>query len=106
MRRPGLPRGFAARNDDGTRISRKFATAFTGPIEDRIAIHELHGASADCSSRGDTARGRCTAREIICPKDGKVFKLIGLYRDPFVREDGAWKFALRNNESLVFEDPT
>jgi hypothetical protein len=27
--------------------------SFTGPLEDRIAIHELHGAYADAAFRGD-----------------------------------------------------
>jgi len=54
---------------------------------------------------GDTAAGRCTAREIIRLKDGKIFKLIGLYRDEFVRVGGQWKFTRRNYEPLVFEDP-
>jgi ketosteroid isomerase-like protein len=135
--------------------------AFTGPIEDRLAIHELYGAAADASSRGDTAawlgsyaregaewnthlfrhagidaiaaqweelwagfekvgflstvgaievdgdtaQARCTAREIIRLKDGKLFKLIGLYRDGLVRQDGEWKFTVRDYEPLVFEEP-
>lgn len=135
--------------------------AFTGPLEDRIAIHELYGASADASSRhdsetwlgsfaregaqwnshlfrnagidairrqwdelwagfetvgflstvgaievdGDSATARCTAREIIRLKDGTVFKLIGIYRDSLVRQDGEWKFTARNYEPLVFEEP-
>lgn len=135
--------------------------AFTGPLEDRIAIHELYGTAADASSRGDTeawlatyaregaewnshlfqnagmpaiaaqweelwqgfekvgflstvgaievdgdtATARCTAREIIRLKDGKVFKLIGIYRDRLAREDGEWKFTVRDYEPLVFEDP-
>ncbi len=135
--------------------------AFTGPIEDRIAIHELYGATADCSSRGDSdgwmasyadegcewnthlfrnagkpairrqwdelwagfekvgflgsvgaievdgdrAAARCTAREVILLKDGKVMKLVGLYRDQLVRIGGEWKFTVRDYEPLVFEDP-
>jgi hypothetical protein len=134
---------------------------FTGPLEDRLAIQDLYGMSADASSRGDkdewmgtfaqdgcewnshlfqcagkaaiaakwdelwvgfekvgflstvgsievagdTARARCTAREVIRLKDGKVFKLIGLYRDELLRVDGQWKFTRRNYEPLVFEDP-
>jgi SnoaL-like domain len=54
---------------------------------------------------GDTALARCTAREVIRLIDGKVFKLIGLYRDQLVRQDGAWKFTVRDYEPLVFEDP-
>jgi ketosteroid isomerase-like protein len=135
--------------------------AFTGPLEDRIAIQELYGTAADASSRGDTeawlatyaregaewnshlfrnagmpairkqweelwqgfekvgflstvgaieidgdaAQARCTAREVIRLKDGKVFKLIGLYRDGLVRQDGEWKFTVRDYEPLVFEEP-
>ena len=135
--------------------------AFTGPLEDRMAIHELYGTAADCSSRGDAeewiatyadqgcewnshlfrnagkdairaqwnalwegfekvgflgtvgaievegarATARCTAREIIRLKDGKVFKLIGLYRDQLVKLGGEWKFTVRDYEPLVFEDP-
>lgn len=134
---------------------------FTGPIEDRLAIHELYGAAADASSRGDTeawlggfarigcewnshlfrhagidairgqwdalwegfeavgflstvgsievdgdrASARCTAREVIRLKDGKLFKLIGLYRDQLVRQDGEWKFTVREYQPLVLEDP-
>lgn len=54
---------------------------------------------------GDTASARCTAREVIRLTDGKVFKLIGLYRDQVVRVDGEWKFTRRDYEPLVFEDP-
>ena len=54
---------------------------------------------------GDTAQARCTAREIIRLKDGKLFKLIGLYRDGLVRQDGEWKFTVRDYEPLVFEEP-
>lgn len=54
---------------------------------------------------GDTAKARCTAREIVRLKDGKVFKLVGLYWDDLVRVDGEWKFTRRNYEPLVFEDP-
>ena len=135
--------------------------AFTGPVEDRLAIQDLYGTAADASSRGDkeewmgtyaeegcewnihifqcavkaaigaqwdelwagfekvgflatigsievtgdSAQARCTAREIIRLKDGKVFKLIGLYRDELVRVGGQWKFTRRNYEPLVFEDP-
>ena len=135
--------------------------AFTGPVEDRLAIQDLYGTAADASSRGDkeewmgtyaeegcewnshifqcagkaaigaqwdelwagfekvgflatigsievtgdSAQARCTAREIIRLKDGKVFNLIGLYRDELVRVGGQWKFTRRNYEPLVFEDP-
>ena len=134
---------------------------FTGPIEDRLAIHDLYGTAADASSRGDaetwlatfaragaewnshlfrnagmaairaqwdalwqgfdrvgfiatvgsievdgdTAAARCTAREVIRLKDGTVFKLIGLYHDSLVRQDGEWKFTVRDYEPLVLEDP-
>jgi len=135
--------------------------AFTGPIEDRLAIQDLYGTAADCSSRGDAeewmetyadegcewnthffrhsgkeairrqwdelwtgfekvaffgtvgaievdgdrATARCTAREVIRLKDGKVFKLAGLYRDQLVKIGGEWKFTVRDYEPLVFEDP-
>lgn len=135
--------------------------AFTGPVEDRQAIHDLYGTAADCSTRGDTetwlatyadegcewnshlfrragkaeirgqweelwsgfdkvaflgtvgaievtgdtARARMTAREIVLLKDGKVFKLAGLYHDQLVRIGGEWKFTVRDYEPLVFEEP-
>lgn len=54
---------------------------------------------------GDTAACRCVAREIIALKGGGVFKLIGLYRDEVVRQDGRWLFRRRDYEPLVEEPP-
>jgi len=54
---------------------------------------------------GDTAKARATAREVIRLKDGKLYKLIGLYRDDLVKVNGEWKFTRRNYEPLVEEDP-
>ena len=54
---------------------------------------------------GDSAHARITAQEIIRLKDGKIYKLIGLYRDNLVRINGQWRLTRRDYEPLVEEEP-
>ena len=54
---------------------------------------------------GDTARASSQAREVIRLKEGSLFKLIGIYDDELVREDGQWRFSRRNYRPLVLEEP-
>lgn len=134
--------------------------AFTGPLEDRIAIRELYGMYGDgsawqateewlacwaeeavwhthvftCSGKdeiraqwntlwvnfekvaflgeigaieidGDRAIGRSVAREIVLLKGGGIYKLVGRYRDQFVRRNGKWLFLRREYEPIVEELP-
>ncbi len=44
---------------------------------------------------GDRAKAKCYSRQIFFHKDGKVVKLVGLYTDELVRQDGEWLFAAR-----------
>lgn len=55
---------------------------------------------------GDSAACRCVAREIIRLKGGGIFKLIGLYRDQLVRENGKWVFSRRDYEPIAEEIPS
>lgn len=49
---------------------------------------------------GERAKAKCYSRQIFFHKDGKVVKLVGLYRDVLVRQGGEWLFAERSYEML------
>lgn len=51
---------------------------------------------------GDHATARCWCREILFLKGGAVRKVVGVYEDQLVRQDGAWRFARR--EYTLFMD--
>jgi ketosteroid isomerase-like protein len=44
---------------------------------------------------GDRARAKCFSRQIMFRKDGSVAKMVGLYKDELVKQDGQWLFAAR-----------
>lgn len=44
---------------------------------------------------GDRAKARCYSRQIMFRKDGTVAKMVGLYKDELVKQDGAWLFSSR-----------
>jgi ketosteroid isomerase-like protein len=52
---------------------------------------------------GDTATARVYCREIIHPKGGGLWKVVGVYRDELVRREGQWLFARRDYELLMDE---
>lgn len=52
---------------------------------------------------GDAATARCYCREIIERKDGKIWKVVGLYEDELTRDRGAWVFLQRRYSLLINE---
>jgi ketosteroid isomerase-like protein len=52
---------------------------------------------------GDRARARCYCREILLLKDGGVRKVVGVYEDELVREQGVWLFARRDYRLFIDE---
>lgn len=44
---------------------------------------------------GDTATARFYVQENIKDSNGDAFRVVGVYNDELVREDGAWRFAVR-----------
>ena len=98
--------------------------AFSGPLEDRLAIRDLMGAYADATFQQDVeawlacftevgaievegaqATARAWCREILFLKGGGVRKVVGVYDDELVRQDGAWRFA-RRTYRLVMDEGT
>jgi ketosteroid isomerase-like protein len=55
------------------------------------------------SVSGDAATATSSTLEIMQMKGGGAMKMAGLYRDEFVREDGAWRFAKRSYQMLFQE---
>lgn len=53
---------------------------------------------------GDRAKAKCYSRQIFFHKDGKVVKLVGLYTDELVRQDGQWLFASREFQ-MIGQEP-
>lgn len=56
--------------------------------------------------RRDRATARCYCREILFLKGGGVRKVVGVYRDDLVRENGVWLFARRDYELFMDEGTT
>lgn len=52
---------------------------------------------------GEQATARCYCREIIELKGGEIWKVVGLYEDELIREDGAWLFRQRRYTLLINE---
>lgn len=53
--------------------------------------------------QGDRASARCYSRQIMFRKDGSVGKVVGLYKDQFVRRGGTWLYQLREFEFIGVE---
>ena len=49
---------------------------------------------------GDTATARFYVQENIKDAEGNTFRVAGVYNDELVKENGAWKFAVRNFATL------
>jgi ketosteroid isomerase-like protein len=60
---------------------------------------EVAGIEVD----GDVAKARCYSRQIMFRKDGGVGKVVGLYRDTFVRRGDTWLYSLREFEFIGAE---
>ena len=45
---------------------------------------------------GDRATARCFCREIVSLKSGATMKVVGRYDDELVKQDGTWRFTLRD----------
>jgi ketosteroid isomerase-like protein len=56
--------------------------------------------------RGDQATARCYCREILFLKGGGVRKVVGVYDDQLVRENGVWLFARREYQLFMDEGVT
>lgn len=52
---------------------------------------------------GDIASAKCYSRQIFFHKDGKVVKVVGLYTDRLVRQNGSWLFAERSFKMIGVE---
>jgi ketosteroid isomerase-like protein len=52
---------------------------------------------------GDRAIARCYCREILFLKGGGVRKVVGVYDDELVRENGVWLFARREYQLFMDE---
>lgn len=52
---------------------------------------------------GGTATARCYCREIIERKDGRIWKVVGLYEDELTCDNGAWVFLQRRYSLLINE---
>ena len=55
---------------------------------------------------GARATARCYCREIFTLKSGAMRKVVGLYNDVLIREDGIWLFSRREYELLMDEGET
>jgi hypothetical protein len=53
---------------------------------------------------GDTAKSRTYVQETLQQADGTAFRVIGVYNDDCVREDGKWVFAERNY-TVLYQGP-
>jgi ketosteroid isomerase-like protein len=70
---------------------------------DRMAFFTEIGA---IEVEGDRAKVRCYCREILFLKRGGVRKVVGVYNDELVREDGVWLFARRDYQLFMDEGAT
>lgn len=61
------------------------------PLERMAFFSEIGAIEVD----GDRATARSYCREILALKGGGVRKVVGVYDDELVRENGAWLFARR-----------
>ena len=52
---------------------------------------------------GVRATARCYCREIFTLKSGAMRKIVGLYHDVLIRENGIWRFARREYELFMDE---
>jgi len=59
---------------------------------------------ASIEVEGDRAKAKCYSRQIFFHKDGKVVKLVGLYRDVLVKQGGEWLLAERSYE-MIGQEP-
>ncbi len=50
--------------------------------------------------QGDTATARFYVQENIKDAEGNSFRVAGVYNDELVRENGAWKFAVRRFSTM------
>lgn len=55
---------------------------------------------------GDRATARCWCREILSLKGGATRKVVGVYEDELVRQDGTWRFARRAYTLFMDEGTT
>ncbi len=67
---------------------------------EKMAFFTELGAS---EVRGEHATARCYCREILFLKDGGIRKVVGVYEDELVRENGVWLFARRDYQLLMDE---
>lgn len=96
--------------DDGIRIGQGMEVQGTAALREqwrgiwtrleRMAFFAEIGA---IEVDGDTATARCYCREIIVPKGGGVWKVVGAYDDRLVRRGGTWLFARREYRMLIDE---
>ncbi len=54
--------------------------------------------------QGDTASARFYVQENIKDAEGNSFRVAGVYNDELIRENGAWKFAVRRF-SVLYRGP-
>ena len=59
---------------------------------------------ASIEVEGDKARAKCYSRQIFFHKDGKVVKVVGLYRDELVKRGGEWLFSAREF-TMIGQEP-
>jgi len=59
---------------------------------------------ASIEVEGDRAKAKCYSRQIFFHKDGKVVKVVGLYRDELVKRHGEWLFAAREF-TMIGQEP-
>jgi ketosteroid isomerase-like protein len=67
---------------------------------DRMAFFSELGA---LEVRGERATARCYCREIMVLKGGGLWKVVGVYDDLLVRQDGVWLFARRDYQLFIDE---
>lgn len=70
---------------------------------DKMAFFTEIGA---IEAQDDRATARCYCREILFLKGGEVRKVVGVYDDELVRENGVWLFARREYRLLMDEGAT
>jgi hypothetical protein len=67
---------------------------------DKMALFtEIGAIEAD----GGHATARCYCREILFLKAGGLRKVVGVYNDELVRQDGVWLFARRDYQTFMDE---